>query len=266
MKFVEYIVALLKKVIVFTARKGGVDLFLLKENYHYVPDIYGKSSSKMFDIRDDNFFREAASKVIREKKTLLYYDRLHVIYQSLHNIHNQFINEEETLNIVEVGVYKGGGSYFISSLIKELFTTKVNLYCVDTFEGHSKIDLKDSNHDVHCPSWFSDTTFENVKSYLKDFAFVQVIKNRIQDCEELFEGKNIHFAHLDVDLYHPMLFSLKYFSKKLQPGGIILVDDFGFVTCPGVRKAVSEFMENNHSIFYKFELSTGQCLLVKISR
>lgn len=266
MKFVNYLVALLKKVIVFTARKCGIDLYLLKEKYHYVPDIYGKSSSKMFDIRDDELFLKAANKVIREKRTLLYYDRLHVIYQSLQNIHNQFIDEKATLNIVEVGVYKGGGSYFISSLLKELFDSKVNLYCVDTFEGHSKIDLKNSNHDVHCPSWFSDTTFENVKAYLNDFAFVKVIKNRIQDCEELFEGKIIHFAHLDVDLYQPMLFSLHFFSNKLPQGGIILVDDFGFVTCPGVRKAVSEFMENNPAIFYKFELSTGQCLLVKISQ
>lgn len=63
-----------------------------------------------------------------------------------------------------------------------------------------------------------------------------------------------------------MLFSLNMFSKKLQQGGIMLVDDFGFVTCPGVRRAVNEFMEDNPCVFYKFELSTGQCLLVKISR
>lgn len=265
MKFFEYVVALFKKVVVCSARKCGIDLYLLKESYHYVPDIYGKSSSKMFDIREDDFFRESANKVIHDKRTLLYYDRLHVIYQSLQNIHNRFIDEKESLNVVEVGVYKGGGSYFISSILKELFNDKFNLYSVDTFEGHSKIDLTDSNHDVHCPSWFHDTSFENVKSYLDDFPFVQVIKSRIQDCEELFEGKNIHFVHLDVDLYHPMLFSLNMFSKKLQQGGIMLVDDFGFVTCPGVRKAVNEFMEDNSCVFYKIELSTGQCLLVKIS-
>ena len=62
---------------------------------------------------------------------------------------------------------------------------------------------------------FMIQTFENVKSYLEDFDFVQVIKNRIQDCEELFEGKSIHFVHLDVDLYHPMLFSLNMFLKKI---------------------------------------------------
>lgn len=68
----------------------------------------------MFDIRDDVFFREAASKVIHDKRTLLYFDRLHVIYQSLQNIHTQFINQKEPVNILEVGVYKGGGSYFIA--------------------------------------------------------------------------------------------------------------------------------------------------------
>ncbi len=265
MKFFSALVLKFKAVVLFSARKCGIDMYLLKDGYHYVPDIYGKSSIKMYDIRDDDFFYKTARSVINDKRTLLYYDRLHVIYQSLKNIYNQCGNDQEPLNIVEVGVYKGGGSYFIASILKEL-TDKINIYCVDTFEGHSKKDLINSNHDVHCPRWFSDTTYESVKSYLEDFDFIEVIKGRIQDCESVFEGKKIHFAHLDVDLYEPMLFSLYLFSSKLQHGGILLVDDFGFNTCPGVRLAVNQFFEENSDSFYKLELSTGQCLLMKMFR
>jgi hypothetical protein len=238
-------------------------VYLLKDGYHYVPDIYGKSSAKMFDIRDDAYFRESADKVIRDTRTLLYYDRLHVIYQSIKNIHRQYNDSKEYLNAVEVGVYKGGGSYFIALILKDLFKEKINMYCVDTFEGHAKEDLKNIKHDVHKPSWFSDTSFESVKSYLSVFDFVEVVKGKIQECESQFEEKSLHFVHLDVDLYQPILFSLNMFSNKMHQGGIILVDDYGFTTCPGVREAVSEFMENNSNSFYKFELCTGQCLLIK---
>ncbi len=133
----------------------------------------------------------------------------------------------------------------------------IDFYCVDTFEGHNKKDLIGNNHDVHLPTWFSDTTYEHVKSHLDVFDFIQVAKDRTQDCKDIFEGKRIHFEQLDVGLYQPILFSLNLFSAKLQHGGILLVDDFGFVTITGVRKAVNQFMKENTNPFFKIELSTG---------
>lgn len=47
------------------------------------------------------------------KKTLLYFDRLHVIYQALINIHNRFGNGKKTLNIVKIGVYKDGETLLV---------------------------------------------------------------------------------------------------------------------------------------------------------
>ncbi len=133
-----------------------------------------KSSVKMYDIREDDWFYIKAKKVLNDKRTLLYYDRLHVIYQSLKNIHHHFNSDKESLNFVEVGVYKGGGSYFIASIMKEL-SDNINFYCVDTFEGHSKKDLSNTSNDIHLPSWFSDTTYESVQSYLDDFDFIKLL-------------------------------------------------------------------------------------------
>ncbi len=265
MKFVGAFVLFLKKIILSTARTCGLDLFLLRENYHYVPDIYGKNSNKMLDFREDVFFLKTADKVINDKKTLLYYDRLHVIYQSLLNIEAIFGKNKEKINIAEVGVYKGGCSYFISNIIGKITNNNCSLYCVDTFEGHSKSDTDKGNYDIHRPSWFSDTSLEDVTHYLSPFEFTHIIKGKIQDKGYLLEDKKFHFVHLDTDLYHPMYFSLNLFAGILQPGGIIIVDDYSYVTCPGVKKAVSEFMASHTGLFYKFELSTGQCLLIRFS-
>ncbi|MEM4331709.1 MAG: TylF/MycF/NovP-related O-methyltransferase [Candidatus Micrarchaeia archaeon] len=73
----------------------------------------------------------------------------------------------------------------------------------------------------------------------------------------------MHLVHLDVDVYEPTRFSLNFFKDKLQPGGIIIVDDYGFTTCPGVKKAVDEFTRNNIN-YELFHLLTGQALLIKI--
>jgi O-methyltransferase len=262
-RFTSTIEKKFKSIVLFLARKCGIDLYLRKKNYHYVPDIFGKSSAKMFDIRDDDFFFNTANMVIKKQKTFLYYDRLYTIYQSLLNLSKIAENHHQLTSMVEVGVHKGGSSYFIASIVQKLFG-KVNLYCVDTFQGHSKKDLAGSNYDVHRPSWFSDTTYEDVCTYLNDFDFVHVIQGRVQDCENLFSDKSFCFVHLDVDIYRPMLFSLNLFYPLLTRGGIFIIDDFGFKTCPGVREAVKYFLENHQHSLYKFELQTGQCILMKM--
>ena len=184
----------------------GYILYKRKRGYHYVPNIYGRSYRKMRDFREDRFFFKTAKKVIGQKKTLLYYDRLYYIYQSLLNVrkHNR---DNEKINILEVGVYKGGSSYFIANISEMLFNSRVKIYCVDTFQGHSSKDLIQGNEAEHYPENFSDTDYNEVKNYLKNFRFAQVVKGRIQDVAKNFSRQKFHMIHLDTDLYEPTYFS-----------------------------------------------------------
>ena len=69
----------------------------------------------MLDPRNDSVFRDLARKVIDDKNTLLYYDRLHVLYQALANI------KGTTPTIVEAGVYKGGSKLFLGFSSAKVF-------------------------------------------------------------------------------------------------------------------------------------------------
>lgn len=51
----------------------------------------------------------------------------------------------------------------------------------------------------------------------------------------------ISFAHLDGDLYTSTLDSLRLVYDKVQPGGVILIDDYCADEWPGVEQAVHEF-------------------------
>ncbi|HBH79257.1 MAG TPA: hypothetical protein DDY39_05465, partial [Nitrospira sp.] len=70
------------------------------------------------------------------------------------------------------------------------------------------------------------------------------------------------FVHIDVDLYQPIMDSLKFFFPRLLPGGIIVVDDYGYSIFPGAKKAVDEFRSGIEcSMFY--ETPMGSCFIVR---
>jgi hypothetical protein len=69
------------------------------------------------------------------------------------------------------------------------------------------------------------------------------------------------FVHIDVDLYQPTLDSLEFFYPRLSTGGIIVLDDYGFGTCPGATAAVDSFMRDKAEPIVN--LSAGGAFLMK---
>lgn len=240
-------------------KRLGVDVFPRQKGYHYVPDYYGTAAPKLIDIRSLPWFDMLARQVISQKRTLLYYDRLYTIYQALFRI--KVAIGDSPANMAEVGVYKGGGSYFIAATLQMLKWESATLHCLDTFEGHASQDVRAEDPHQRASS-FSDTSFESVKGYLSQFPNIQVYKGRIQETSPQIEEKTFCFVHLDMDLYEPTVFSLKFFDRRLLSGGVIIVDDYGFLTCPGVKQAVDEFMEGN-THYFGLHLLTGQYILAK---
>lgn len=239
----------------------GMDLFPYKQGYHYVPDIYGHAAYKQVPLNRLPVFGDLASKVIQGRQSTLYYDRLDTIFQGLGHLRRNFAPAEK-LNLVEVGVFKGGTSFFIASVVKH-FQMNARHYAFDTFEGHDARDVNPVLDPWHRPGTFSDTRYESVNRYLSRFGNLDVHKGRFQDNCHLLQGKKIHFVHFDVDIYAPTIFGLNFFHQCLVPGGIIIVDDYGFTTCPGVKDAVDEFVRS-HSMYFALSLLTGQYLLVRL--
>lgn len=232
------------------------------DDHHSVLNYYGRSSRKQADIRKIECFGPIAKEVIESGKTYLYYDRLYTFYNILLNIKRGY-GEEEKLYLAESGVYKGGGSFFIASILSQLGVSNFQLYSIDTFEGHSKLDLKgDTGDGLQKAGDFNETSFESVQNYLSVHANISVRKGRIQDVANSISDKKYCFVHLDMDIYQPTLFSLDFFDDKLLPGAVIVLDDYGFTSCPGVKKAVDEFLLS-HPNYNVVPLLSGQCLLIK---
>ncbi len=255
--------SLIWTIIRVSLRRMGIDAFLSRPGYNYlnVPDYYGRSAHKHLDIRSLPGFGPLAAMTIQQGRSYLYYDRLYVIYQSLVNL-QRLAKSPDNINLAEVGVFRGGTSHFIASSADALGLKTASLHCFDTFEGTPAEDIRPEIDAFRRPEGFSDTQFVTVKEYLKEFSNIMWYKGRFQDTCSQIESQNFHFIHLDVDIYEPTFFALQFFDKRLVSGGIIIVDDYGFTTCPGVKQAVDEFVSAKKNYFSMHSL-TGQCVLVK---
>lgn len=142
----------------------------------------------------------------------------------------------------ECGVFKGAGSYLICKR-NAISPHSRRHHVFDSFQGISDPGKKDgqfwSKGDLSCPM---DTVTENLSEFGSN-AF-QLYPGWIPERFSDVEGREFSFVHVDVDLYEPTLGSLKFFYPRLQDGGILVCDDYGFLTCPGATAAMDEFLED----------------------
>ncbi len=248
--------------------RAGLDIYRAQPGFHYIPDVYGHSAHKQIDIRQLEPFQSLATQARADGRSLLYYDRLYTLYQALINVSRLPVERRANgVNTAEVGVYRGGGSYFIAAVLRSMGIESATHFAIDTFEGHSPDDLdsqRDPEHTRSAARVFKNTSHEDVSRYLSEFPTVQVLKGRIQDRADRFVDMQFHFVHLDVDIYEPTVFGMSFFGDRLVCGGTIVVDDYGFTTCPGVKDAVDEFLQRDRR-FAAVHLLTGQMVLTKHS-
>lgn len=236
-----------------------VEAFPRKPNHHYVPSYYGANQHKQPDLVNMPMFGELAGQVIRRRLTLLHYDRLY----TLHNLITDLFGPGQIEGVVaEVGVYKGGSLFFMASLLAELGRDDVPLHGFDSFSGHDAQDIEPSMEPAHTPGLFGDTLFENVVAALAPWPAVRLHKGRFQDTCQGLEQDRFAFVHLDADLYAVTRDALRFFGPRLAVGGVIVLDDYGFNTTPGVVKAAQEFLAATPG-WRLVPLLSGQGVLVR---
>lgn len=123
----------------------------------------------------------------------------------------------------------------------------------DTFEGFDEKDLevehsfenKIFNESAsNSTEAFSTTSEGIVMSKVQNLERVVVKKGIFPDTAEGIDEKFL-FVSLDMDLYKPMLSGLEFFYPKMVKGGVIVCHDYYSDKYSGVKRAVSEFEENN---------------------
>lgn len=195
-----------------------------------------------YDKEFEILYDSVSSKILLDKK------RAFVLYNLSKNCNSL------DGNYAELGVYKGAGSKII---LEASYDKKIFLF--DTFEGLPE------THSIFDPYWkksdLNDTSLEEVEAFLNS-------KNTLffkgffpQSTNEINEDIKFAFVHIDVDIYQSCVDACIYFYQRMEKGGVILFDDYGFLSCPGVRKAVNDFFSDKKEQVIYF--ATGQCMIIK---
>lgn len=153
----------------------------------------------------------------------------------------------------ECGVYLGVTSWFICEN-----SDGRQHFGFDSFSGLSKPGSHDGDY------WtLGDLSVAAsiATGRLARFPNATLLDGWIPDRFAEVSDQSFSFVHIDVDLYRPTLDSLEFFYPRLVPGGVIVLDDYGFVTCPGARKAADGYMASRQEMI--LHLPTGQGVIVR---
>lgn len=158
-------------------------------------------------------------------------------------------------DLAECGVYQGATASRLCQFATE-HGRRVHLF--DSFEGLSKPGE-------------SDGSFWTVGDLSVSEA---VVRNNLAgfDCFDTFPGwiptrfgevadRRYAFLHVDVDLEQPTYDSIAFFYPRMSAGGVIVLDDHGYYTCPGARKAALDYMADKPEPV--IDLATGQGIIIK---
>jgi O-methyltransferase len=214
---------------------------------------YLAGAQKKIDIRGLEPFGAIAGRVIAEGRIGMDCDRLYTLWQAT-------VSAPRECPFIEIGSYKGGSARFIAAAMEHAGNA-APFYVCDTFQGHPRVDpvLDPVHHGTHK---FEDTSSDAVREYLRPHRNVEVVVGDIVETSATLASVAFALVHLDVDVYPATVFCLEFFSSRLAPGAWIVLDDYGFLTCPGVVKAADDFIAARPE-FRLLHLLTGQALIVR---
>ncbi len=234
-------------------------------------DIIKHESLKSLISLPEDFTLESI-KIIELVKTfsLTSNERLNGLIEATRYITNKKISG----SIVECGVWKGGSMMAVAYMLKELGDIDRDLYLFDTYEGMSEPtdrdityfnadakSLLDSDDTEKKEAYFCYASLEEVKDNLFLTQYpknkIHFIKGKVEDTIPKYAPEQIALLRLDTDWYESTKHELQYLFPLLAPGGVIIIDDYGY--WKGCKQATDEYLENNKIPLFLSRLdSTGR--------
>lgn len=189
-------------------------------------------------------------KILHEKdlESAVSLDRKYILYNLLADTLPRLSGE-----VAECGVYRGGTAIILAELAAHC-GRQVHLF--DTFGGMPKTNAE---RDLHKEGDFSGTSLHDVRRYLADSTNVAFYPGIVPQTLHAVEDRRFCFVHIDLDIYDAIKSASEFFYSRLEPGGVMVFDDYGWPSCPGARAAVDEFFAGRPERL--MTLSTGQCVV-----
>ncbi len=200
----------------------------------------------------DEKFMEAFQKNVRSKQDDSIIWRLHTTaWASRHCL-------EIPGDFVECGVYKAFGSAVLTDYL-DFDQVDKQFYLYDTYEGIPDDAAKTSPSPAGA---FSETgLYEQVVERFARFPNVQVVKGKVPDSFEQVCPEQISLLLIDMNSATAEIDALNALWDRVSPGGILVLDDFGWFGYRQQTQAeMTFFAERGYTVL---ESPTGQGMVIK---
>ncbi len=164
-------------------------------------------------------------------------------------------------DFVECGTYKARAAMFILCM-EDLEKLKRKFHLFDTFSGIPSGGLTSREIASNFEGMYSDVTIDEVKDKLKDYLhMVNFHVGVITDTLKCLKLDPIAFLHMDLNAAQATERALEIFYPLLQPGGIIVFDDYGWRGFEDQKEVIDQFFL--HKIEKVLVLPTGQAVVIR---
>jgi hypothetical protein len=180
------------------------------------------------------------------------------------NIDHVLGEQQVAGDLAEVGVYKGNTASILADFATEYGRT---CWLFDTFEGFHTRDLVGVDQSKATDA-FKDTSLYEVRNIIgrhthANCRFVPGYfpESIPADCVE----RKFAVVSLDCDLYQPIRDGLMFFSKRMVPGGLLIIHDYAGNYWPGAKQAVDEFCaETGNRLVILPDKSGTACIRIQL--
>lgn len=138
--------------------------------------------------------------------------------------------------IAEAGVYKGGCARLLATIFAER-----DVLLFDSFEGMLEDDGDQTG--THKTGDFSDVRLDSVQHFLRDKPNCKFYKGWFPESSDFLTTEKFALVHADMDYYQSTLSCIEVFWPRIVIGGAMIFDDYEWIACPGVKKALQETLD-----------------------
>ena len=155
--------------------------------------------------------------------------------------------------VAELGVFRGGTARLAAQVLSHK-----TIHLFDTFEGLPKPDpSKDMMKEGELKA-----DLEQVEKFLSDLNNVKIHPGLFPETAADLHDEKFCFVHVDADIYQSVKDACEFFYPRLNKGGIMVFDDYGFYGTHGAKIAVDEFLTDKEE--YPIYLVSHHCFIIKI--
>lgn len=165
-------------------------------------------------------------------------------------------------DFVECGVYKGGYSSAICKYL-DFGTLDKTFYLFDTFNGldHQLVNPEEEEGDLlTIYSGYDDVVMESIENTFKDYP-VKIVRGSVPDSLETVSIESIAYLSIDMNMVAPEIAAANFFWDRISPGGVMILDDYGFHAHRQQKIAFDKFAKEKGVAI--LSLPTGQGIITK---